>query len=603
MISELRDYIDKKGWRTTSLQSDRELRLDDPCPFCGKKKHLCFDASNGLWKCQRCGESGNLLTLKRKLGDEESSVLPSHLIYLGPRDKVTIPDKRPNPGLDQKLKRNLYRNPDVITYLTQVRCFSTEILDHFNVGYADKGGRRVVSYPFYVDGELVNIKFRTIPPQEKAFRRIDGCPSTLYNQDSLVALPSLPVEDRKVYVLESESDCMAMVQLGYPISIASSAGAGSWQEHWLHPLEDASEIFLVYDNDEAGEAGAERAANMLGRYRCKRVLPALHDVATMLEAGMTHDELATCVDNARPYEDEKVKPTSAYAAQLKAKIESPEPKGRPTGWSSLDRLWGGIRDGELTVVTGDTGSGKSTWTTAFALHRLLAGEPVLIAPFEMRPPDVVGKLVSMVSGKSVFDLPSPDFDHYAEEVCKLPLYWFDCYGSCPLDQIKEAIYSSVRRRGVRFVVLDHLHFFLEVDKPQDERFRIDEAVRALKSWSLDLGIHIVVVVHPHQLGQDRNGKTRKPDLGNLKGSSEIKKTADNGIRIHRKRNENRTGRAEAKLTILKCRSPAGTEGSIPFLFDRDSETYTEKNISGGAGSGPYLGEPDEPKENNWDQPY
>jgi hypothetical protein len=491
VISELQDYIESKGWKVRPVQGGSQLRLEDPCPFCGHKQKVFFNPDNGLWKCFHadCPENdgGNVLTMRRKLGDLEARVLPAHMVYLGAKDKPDpsmLEAKRPTEGLDDRCKERLANEPEVIEYLKGVRGFSDEIIDRFNIGYVAKGDKRLLTYPFYVDGELTNIKFRTIPPQPKAFRRVAGCPSTLFNQDVLQKLDGLDAKDRKAFVLESETDCMAMVQYGHEISVASSAGAGSWSESWLRPLEDATEIYLAYDNDEAGEAGAAKAADLLGRYRCKRVLPVLHDVAEMLAAGIPAEDLQACIDQARPYEDGTLKPTSAFGAALINQLSSPQPRGRPTGSPALDSMWGGVRDSELTIVTGDTGSGKSTWTTWFAYQRLLANEPVLIAPFEMRPPEVLGKLVSMRAGQSVFDMDLPDVDHQIKKLSGLPLYWLDCYGSIPLEKLKDAIYIAVRRYGVRFTVLDHLHYFLQIKNPSEERFRIEEAIRALKTYGL-----------------------------------------------------------------------------------------------------------------------
>jgi replicative DNA helicase len=51
-----------------------------------------------------------------------------------------------------------------------------------------------------------------------------------------------------------------------------------------------------------------------------------------------------------------------------------ESRGLPTGWQALDNLLRGIRSTELTVLTGETGSGKSTWAANLAYHLAIGGD-------------------------------------------------------------------------------------------------------------------------------------------------------------------------------------------------------------------------------------
>jgi twinkle protein len=234
---------------------------------------------------------------------------------------------------------------------------------------------------------------------------------------------------------------------------------------------------------------------------------------------------------------------------------------------------GGWRDGEFTVVTGDTGSGKSTWTTDAAYNQLTQGNAVLLAPFEQKPWEVVSKLVSVDAEKSVFDMREDELDEAVTRVSRLPLFILDRHGPTPLAEIRDAIFTSVYRYGIKFVIIDHLHYFLDSD-PGNERYAIDEAVRAFKLWSQDLQIHIMLVVHPAKLGRDGKGNVRKVQLDDLKGSSEIKKEADNGIRIHKQRDEFEEC-DKSEVEILKCRSNAGREGRVWFYFDVKSERYIE----------------------------
>jgi replicative DNA helicase len=70
-----------------------------------------------------------------------------------------------------------------------------------------------------------------------------------------------------------------------------------------------------------------------------------------------------------------------------------------TGYPSLDRLLaGGLRRGELTVLGGDTGAGKTALALGIAIRAAVAGHPVLILTHESGMERAWERLVSAESG-------------------------------------------------------------------------------------------------------------------------------------------------------------------------------------------------------------
>jgi replicative DNA helicase len=80
---------------------------------------------------------------------------------------------------------------------------------------------------------------------------------------------------------------------------------------------------------------------------------------------------------------------------------SPAPDLITTGYPSLDRvLAGGLRRGELTVVLGDVGSGKTALVLGIAIRAAVAGHPVLILTHESGVERCWERLVTAESGVS-----------------------------------------------------------------------------------------------------------------------------------------------------------------------------------------------------------
>jgi replicative DNA helicase len=195
----------------------------------------------------------------------------------------------------------------------------------------------------------------------------------------------------------------------------------------------------------------------------------------------------------------------------------------------------------------------------------------------MKPPEIISKMVQAKTGGPIDELGQKELEGALKTISSLPLYFIDTYGEIGLDELKDAIYYSRRRYGVEVVLLDNLHFFLQVSEDR-ERQAIDNALKKIKSWAMELGIHIFLVVHPTKLTYDNS----IVKLNDLKGSSGLKQIPDNVLSIWRPRGEddfkNPTG--EVVLHILKCRDDSGDEGKVILTFDKRSQSYSDPGPEG-----------------------
>lgn len=244
-----------------------------------------------------------------------------------------------------------------------------------------------------------------------------------------------------------------------------------------------------------------------------------------------------------------------------------------TGLKSFDDLLGGCRPTELSAVTGETSSGKTTFAAAFIPFCISQrGHAVLIASFEMKPPAIVRKMIQMTKGRPLHELKEEEIDDAFDFISDLPIYFIDTYGEMGLKELKACIYRAKKEFDVEFIVLDHLHFFLKYNA-EFERQAIDTALRTIKSWAMDLGVHIALVVHPTKLTYD-NSVVR---LNDLKGSSGLKQIPDNVFSIWRDRSIDTTKnpKNEIVLYVLKVRDDQGDEGKVILTFDKRSQSYSD----------------------------
>ncbi|MBU1209011.1 MAG: AAA family ATPase [Proteobacteria bacterium] len=559
-MNEIEKYLNLKEWNF-KFNKGGEYCLD-LCPLCeAGPGHFYINQAKEIFYCHKCGERGHLLSLKKRLGD-----LPA-IAHISEFSKRT-PGKTIDLSVIEKYHKTLLENSAALNYLTQERAFTLDTIKKFKLG--ENNG--AIAIPHMQDGKCRAIKYRRINPNGgNKYHREEGCDSILFNLDS--------VGDKGWIVLTGgEFDAIAYYQMGIHNAVAVTVGEDTFLDEWVDPLEPFGEIFVSFDMDEAGRKGADKVGNKLGRYRCFNVLLPLKDANDCLKAGYSNAEIKDIMAQAKRFEFKLIKTPENYFDQIRELHSGKsQNKGIRTEWNNFDSLMGGIRPNELTVLTGETASGKTTMAANLGFKLAGMNHPVLIASFEMKPIPILRKMVQMETGSHFSALPKDELEKALRRISSLPIYFIDVYGEIGLEQLKGAIYYAKRRYGIEFVILDHLHFFLKYSGDH-ERQAIDQALTAIKSWAMDLGIHVLLIVHPTKLTYDN----KVVHLNDLKGSSGLKQIPDNVLSIWRPRGEDnsKSPTNEIVLYILKVRDDSGDEGKVILTFDKRSQSYSEPSGSG-----------------------
>lgn len=596
------------------------------CPLCGKAKHLYVNISVerlGLWDCKRCGAKGHLNALREAFGDEpvtrngaKHPVKVEAIATLtagleralgrtkrgqAPRPDPPQSEKQSNPnspfafreGLDTECAANIEGTP-VLGYLLDQRKLTMEAIREFSLGahpvrVRGGGTRWFLTIPVYDDHHcLTNMRFRTVPgpcavcsgdgcgdrlcedgETKKAYLRCPGRPSALFNAHRLDGDKS-----SSVYITEGEMDVIAMWQYGVKANVVSgTAGASSWLEEWLDLLEPYDSFLLLYDTDEAGEAGAKNVGQKLGEYRCSRVKFPRKDAGECLTAGITMDEIYRAVDRAQPIMDLSLRRVDEYIDDIEALINQPASlRGNPTGSEKLDSCVGGWRPG-LVVVTGDTGSGKTTFTTWAALEQARQHIPVLLTSFEQRPIGTVQKLLRAQMGGEFAKATKEERGAALTELGALPIHIVDHYGHMEPGRVIEAVRYAVRRHDVKMAVIDHLGFLVDPSAP-DERRAIENVVRALATVAVYDKVTLVLVAHPSRL---HHSQQRRVKIQDLKGASAIEQDAHMGMVVARVLPNDEQAKMAAWIYVDKVRSEFGLPGSKCYLyFDREACVFADR---------------------------
>ncbi len=551
---DTRGYVAGKEWEYRIRRDEIEVEI---CPLCGCDKfHFHINADTGQYRCLKCNEAGNLWSLKKKLGD------------LNIKEPMGESVKKPKVDIE-RLTADLLKSNEAKRFLKDRKLGNKKIVEHFKVGF-DKG-RKAIAIPYFEGRKLVNVKYRSITG--KNFEKEPGCRSTLFNIDGING--SCPL-----IVVEGEFDAMAAWAMGYENVVSLPDGAASVKA--VSAIEStACEILIATDNDDDGERAAENIARMLGGYRCKRLRLPYKDFNDCLINGMRPEGIQSLIETAAPIIRHDLLNGSELHERLVRKLSVTSKPGMMTGWKEFDAILGGLRSGELTIVTGDTGIGKTTWTLNVAYKLMAQGVPVLIVSAEMRPEKLLGKLYSIHTGKYFntyrdnslqFLYPEKIFGDADMSECKRyfsdkPILMWGGSGDLPLWKLIDLINYSAFAYGVRFVLLDHLHFFIEVNNPEYERNAIEKFTRGIARAAVETDTHVMLICHPSK----EIGVEGRVYLNHLKGSASIKQDASNVIALYRDRASLAT---DTEVWIQKCRDDTGREGKIVFKFDETNQRYT-----------------------------
>jgi twinkle protein len=189
----------------------------------------------------------------------------------------------------------------------------------------------------------------------------------------------------------------------------------------------------------------------------------------------------------------------------------------------------------------------------------------------MRTEKVLSKMFSMHLNKSFYDFTEEDLQNCMVWFSSKKLFFIDVHGKLSIETIREYLEYSNRKYDVKFALLDHLHYFIKSGSDSIVG-EIEEFMRGVVSVALQTGMHIMLIAHPSKLSNSLG----QVSMNDIKGASAIKQDAHNVATIWRDREKEKSKQFEVVFDLQKVRDDAGVGGSKRYLFNPQSQVYTEK---------------------------
>lgn len=345
------------------------------------------------------------------------------------------------------------------SYPITSRKISQKVVDYFNVKMSvDSDGKPASHfYPYTKDGQIVAYKERILP---KDFRTHGDFKKTeLFGQAQAVGSKTL-------VITEGELDCMAVAEAFmshykdriFPVvSLPSATGTRALldQREWVNKFES---VVLMLDNDEAGKKSLELCAKIIGAGKVKIASLRGKDACDSLQKYGTNAILRAIWD-AQTWSPAGIVVGEDIWAEFKAR-QNTESIPYPSCLSGLNDKLKGIRQGEITLFTSGTGSGKSTVIKEIVLDLLeKTDDKIGLISLEESVGDTAEKFISMQLRRPVMDPPPltdkelrAGFDAvFGDERLVLLDHQGSVGDSSLIDKIE---YMALM--GCKYLVLDHI---------------------------------------------------------------------------------------------------------------------------------------------------
>ncbi|KAL0917218.1 hypothetical protein M5K25_012266 [Dendrobium thyrsiflorum] len=566
--------------------------MHNTCPQCdgGASKEKSFslfirdDGKIALWSCFRakCGWKG---CVKTSENEEKYAVLQG----FGSETSGGSLKCQKHRAISEDDLHLEPLCPELISYFN-ARSISVETLRRNFVMQRTWGNEIVIAFTYRRNRKLVSCNYLDVEKnywQEKDTERI------FYGLDDLVP-------ENEIIIVESEFDKLSMEEAGYRNCISIPNGRAvkvsekfpseqedaSFQYLWKckEYLEKVPRIILATNADGPGQALAEELARRLGKERCWRVkwpkkstTEVCKDANEVLNIFGEH-VLKEVIDKAEMFPIRGLLNFSNFFPEITDYYHCIQgfELGVSTGWRALDDLYN-IVPGELTVITGVPNSGKSEWIDALLCNiNERCGWTFALCSMENKVEDHARKLLEKHIKKPFFNLRNGES---VERMSLLELeegkQWLhDTFHiiRCDDDSIPSINWvlmlakAAVLRHGVRGLVidpyneLDHQRFF-----NQTETEYVSRMLTMIKRFAHHHSCHVWFVAHPRQL---QNWGGNPPNLYDISGSAHFINKCDNGIVIHRDRDE--TGSLNRVwVSIRKVRNKViGRVGDAQLSYDR-----------------------------------
>jgi len=512
------------------------------CPYCHggdgghDKETFSINLKTGAFSCFRgsCGAKGHFVELARDfnypLQDEKNITYRQLPQYYKPSPNKPIYDYMADRGI------------------------SRETVDKYRVS-AYPNNSKLMVFPFYDEHEILQfVKYRDMFYKKGVSKSKEWC-----EKDCKPILFGMAqcADFEKLIITEGQMDSLSVAECGFNncVSVPIGCNGFTWLKHCYDWLMQFKEIVIFGD----WENGKMSLLSDLRSRLPKKILSVRpqdylgeKDANDILKK-YGKDAIVTAIENAK-IEDVK------HVKQM-ADVESVDIYSLPkikTGIFEIDKSIGGIYLGQVILLSGKRGEGKSTFMSQIAVEAVDQNFNTFIYSGELPNYHVKRWLDFQVAGDYNIAQKQNDYNEVSyyltdEVVNKINSWYRDklyIFDNSAIDDeeypgLLKIITEALCRFDIKLICIDNLMTAMDCDVNSDLYRQQSQFIKSLAKMAKQYDIAIILVAHPKKSRDDFNNDS-------VSGSADITNAVDVVVNYERAPSSDK-GTYDSRITITKNR--------------------------------------------------
>ncbi len=403
--------------------------------------------------------------------------------------------------------------------------------------------------------------------------------STKGTKRCLYAKNLIPDDCSELVITEGELDALSYNSFGIPaVSMPNGTSDMEWMDidwDWLARFE---KIYVSTDMDEPGRVVAPEICKRLGLHRCYMVELPYKDANECLVGGVDRESMLKFMAHAKAIELDEIKRPDDFRSEVHDYYSvDPSSRGVETPWTPT--LPWRVRKGELTIMTGFSGHGKTAGLNQLMLHLVSKGLKVMDASLEIRPGMTLYNMTRCALGKKQS---TKDEVNGCIEWLNESVFFLDCIGTVNVSRIMHAMEYARKRHGIDVFIIDSL---FKCGLSSEDYGGARDFADKLTTFCNNTGAHVILVAHSRKVSS--GNEYAVPTKADVAGSSDLTNAAFNVIIFWRNKLKKRKideaqqnknleemnkwlSQPDGKIVIDKQRFGEGEEREVHVWFDSGS---------------------------------